>query len=116
MHELPATQGILAIALDTARTAGASRVLGIDLVIGEMSSVMDDSVQLYFDVLSRGTPAAGAALRFRREPGMAACLDCEARWAVRPPLDPCCPTCGSALVRVAGGQQFLIESIEVDDG
>jgi hydrogenase nickel incorporation protein HypA/HybF len=115
MHELPATQGILATALETARDAGGGRVRAIDLVIGEMSSVVDDSVQFYFDVLSRDTPAAGAALRFRRIPGEATCLACGHSYGVRPPLDPYCPACNDTLVSVTGGQQFYIESIEVDE-
>jgi hydrogenase nickel incorporation protein HypA/HybF len=115
MHELPATQGILDTALQTARAHGSRRVLAIDLVIGDLSSMVDDSVQMYFDVLSRGTLAHGAELRFRREPGAATCFDCAARYPVRPPLAPTCPICGGTFVRVSGGQQFTIESIEVED-
>ena len=115
MHELPATQAILDAAICTARDHGASRIVAIDLVIGEMSTMMDDSVQMYFDILSRDTPAAGAVLRFRREPGAATCFDCAARYPVRPPLEPACPVCGGTFVRVTGGQQFTIESIEVND-
>lgn len=115
MHELPATQGLLATAIAAAERAGGRRVRGIDLVVGELSSMMDDSVQAYFDVLSRGTIAEGAVLHFRRAPGEATCFDCAARFPVRPPLPERCPTCGSGFVRVVGGQQFLVESIEVDD-
>lgn len=115
MHELPATQGILATALETAEEAGGGRIVAIDLVIGEMSSMVDDSVQFYFDVLSRDTAAAGAVLRFRREPGEARCLECGHTYGARPPLEPSCPACRVGIVRVSGGQQFFIESIEVDD-
>lgn len=115
MHELPATEGILATALATAREAGAARILAIDLVVGELSAVVDESVQFYFDVMSRGTAAAGAVLRFRREPGRAECVECRHAYAVRPPLDPFCPACERGLVRVTGGDDFYIESIEVDD-
>jgi hydrogenase nickel incorporation protein HypA/HybF len=113
MHELPATQGILASALETAAANGAERVLAIDVVVGEMSSIVDDSVQFYFDVLSRDTAAEGASLRFRRIPGEAVCLACDHRYAVRPPLEPACPACAAFMVRVSGGQEFFIESIEV---
>ena len=57
MHELAVTEGILALALETAQRAGARRISGIDLVVGDVSSIVDDSVQFYFDVLSRNTPA-----------------------------------------------------------
>ena len=66
MHELPATRGILAIALDTARANNAARVKSIDIHIGEMTSIVDDSVQFYFDVLSKDTLASGAVLNFKR--------------------------------------------------
>ena len=115
MHELPATQAMLSTALGVAERAGGGRVTAIDLVIGEMSTMVDDSVQFYFDVLSRGTPAEGALLRVRRTPGEAACFDCAARYPVRPPLDPACPVCGGTTVRVTGGHDFLIDSIEVED-
>jgi hydrogenase nickel incorporation protein HypA/HybF len=115
VHELPATEAILATALETAEGAGATQVLAIDLTVGDMSSIVDDSVQFYFDILSRGTLAEGAALRFRRVPGTALCLACDHSYSVRPPLDPACPSCGAYMVRVSGGQEFFIESIEVND-
>jgi hydrogenase nickel incorporation protein HypA/HybF len=115
MHELPATRGILAIALDTARANNATRVKSIDIHIGEMTSIVDDSVQFYFDVLSKNTEAAGAVLNFKREPGVGTCLNCAATFAVRPPLDPECPECRAFMVRVTGGNRFFLESIEVDE-
>ena len=115
MHELPATQTLLSTALAAAERSGLpGRVTAIDLVIGEMGTMVDDSVQFYFDVLSRGTRAEGAVLRVRRAPGEATCFDCAARYPVRPPLAPACPVCGGTCVRVTGGQQFLIDSVEVE--
>jgi hydrogenase nickel incorporation protein HypA/HybF len=115
VHELSATQGVLQIALDAAAGAGARRVLGIDIVIGELTSMVDDSVQFYFEALSRDTPAAGAQLRFRREPAVASCSSCGHRAEVRPPLLPVCEVCGGHAVTVSGGQAFYVDSIEVAD-
>jgi hydrogenase nickel incorporation protein HypA/HybF len=115
MHELPITQGILDTALSAARQAGAQRVMAIDLVIGELSGIVDDSVQFYFDILSKGTPAQGAVLRFQRQPAQAVCLDCGYQYDAAPPLAPFCPACASLRVQVTGGRQFLLESIEIDD-
>lgn len=115
MHELPATRGILALALETAHAARAKRIRSIDICVGELTSIVDDSVQFYFDVLSKNTIAAGARLNFKREPGQGTCLSCCRTFEVKPPLDPECPFCHECSVRVTGGNRFLVESIEVDE-
>jgi hydrogenase nickel incorporation protein HypA/HybF len=115
MHELPATQGILDVALEAARDAGALRISAIDIVIGDMSSMVDESVQFYFDVLSRDTAAEGALLRLARRRATAACTACGCSYEVSPPLDPVCSECGSLALAVTGGREFYIESIEVDE-
>ncbi len=115
MHELPVTQAILDTALSAAQQAGAARIVAIDLVIGELSGLVDDSVQFYFDILSQGTLAQGAALRFQRQPARARCLTCGHSYDAAPPLAPFCPACGSVHLQVTGGRQFQLESIEIDD-
>ncbi|MFN8498749.1 MAG: hydrogenase maturation nickel metallochaperone HypA [Anaerolineae bacterium] len=115
MHELAVTQGILSVALEAAARAGAQRIDAIDLVIGDLASIVDDSVQFYFDILARGSPAEGAALRFRRVPAEAHCFACGAEFAVGATLLEACPRCGSGQLLVTGGREFYVESIEVDN-
>jgi hydrogenase nickel incorporation protein HypA/HybF len=114
MHELSATEGILAVALEAARDAGAVRVSAIDVVIGDLSSMVGESVQFYFDLLSKDTAAAGAQLHVRRQSATAACGACGASYSVVPPLSPECAACGSAALTVSGGREFHVASIEVD--
>ncbi len=115
MHELAVTEGILKVVLDAARQANVPRICAIDLVIGELSGMVDDSIQFYFDILSRDTAAAGATLRFRREPANVTCGDCGQQFAGRPPLAPFCPHCGSLWLHVVGGRELRVESIEVEE-
>lgn len=115
MHELAVTQGILDVVLAAARANNARRVNAIDLVVGDLSSIVDDSVQFYFDMLSKGTPAEGAELRFRRQPAEATCWSCGYKFNVSVPLKPVCPACGSTQLHVSGGKEFYVESIDVDE-
>lgn len=112
MHELPITEGILKIATEA---AGGRQITMIHLVVGELSSIVDDSVQFYFDMLSKGTVADGARLDFQRLPATLMCLDCGKTFEVRAPLPSSCPHCGSVRLQVTGGRELRVDSIEVND-
>ncbi len=113
MHELSVTENILAIVSRHATRANAQRVTRIYLVIGELSSIVDDSVQFYFDFLARDTVAAGAELVFQRLPVTLQCGDCEHRWQPTS-ADWTCPACGAARASVVAGREFYVDSIEVE--
>ena len=113
MHELSITQSILEIALRHAEQAGAKRIVRLNLVIGELGSIVGDSVQFYWDIVGNGTIAEGAELCFERVSAALRCLDCSHTF----PLDGreyACPSCGGTHIAVAGGDDFRLESIEVE--
>jgi len=113
MHELSITQNLLDIATRHAEKAGATRITDIHVVIGQLASVVDDSVQFYWDIISEGTLAAGASLHFERRPAQLRCRDCEHRYHPAQG-ELACPQCGSVQVEVLSGDEFYLESIEVD--
>ena len=114
MHELPVTQSMLDIALDRATKAGARRITDIHLVMGELSTNVDESVQFYWDIIAKGTLAEGARLHFRRIPAELQCISCGTKYG----LDGgelVCPNCGSAGSRILAGEEFSLEAIDIDD-
>lgn len=114
MHEMAVTQSILDIVLQHARQAGAVGILRINLVIGEMAGVVDDSVQFYFDFLSKDTMAEGATLVFDRRPAVYRCRDCGATFHPEG-FEWSCPACGELGFEVVSGREFQIASIEIVD-
>ncbi len=113
MHELSVTQSLLEIALRHAEQANAQRITRLNMVIGELASIVDNSMQFYWDIVSKDTIAAGAELHFERVPGVLRCTACGHTF----PLDGreyACPACGETQVVAAGGDEFRLESIEVD--
>ena len=113
MHELSVTESLLQIALQKA--SDAQRITDLYLVIGQLSSIVDDSVQFYWDIISEGTAAAGAGLHFRRIPAELECQECRQRYQLGRD-DLACPTCGSATVRLVAGDEFYLEAIDVEMG
>ena len=73
MHEFSITQSMLSLALEKANEAKASKITQINLVIGELSGIVDECVQFYFDFLSKDTIAAGAGLSLERKPTTLRC-------------------------------------------
>ncbi len=113
MHEMAVTQSLLNITLEYAQRANAVRVNELRIVVGELSSIVDDSVQFYWDFISQGTIAEKARLTFRRIPATMRCADCG-RESLLNREEYTCPACGSGRLAVTGGEEFYLESIDVD--
>ena len=113
MHEMAVTQSILDIAIKHARQSGAARIQQINLIIGEMAGVVDDSVQFYFDFLSQDTIAQGAQLVFDRRPAVYRCHKCKTEFNPDG-LDWACPSCGEIGFEVISGREFHVDSIEIE--
>jgi hydrogenase nickel incorporation protein HypA/HybF len=112
MHELSVTESVLEIACKHALKEKAKKVTDIYLVIGHLSSIVDDSVQFYWDIISKETICEDATLHFKREPAILVCLECQQEYTLEDELMPC-PNCGSAKIRVLSGDEFNLESIEI---
>lgn len=122
MHEASITQAMLDMALEHAQ---GQRITDIHLQVGKMSFVVPECVEFYFEYLSKGTLAEGAKLHFETVPIEITCLDCGRQadlsdWADDPPraimveaLARGC-LCGSNTLRVTGGTDFNMISLEVD--
>jgi len=113
MHELGITQSILSIAVEKASEVQASRVTKINLIIGELSGVVNECVEFYFDLLSKDTIAAQASLSFERTPNKLRCRECNTVFSPND-LDWTCPDCHQANVEIISGRECRVESIEVE--
>ena len=113
MHELAITQSMMELVLEQAEKAGAGEVGKINLVVGEMCGVIQESVQFYFDFLSKGTPAEGATLSFTMVLTTARCRQCGKVFELGE-FDWTCPDCGGNRLEITGGKELWVESIEVE--
>jgi hydrogenase nickel incorporation protein HypA/HybF len=113
MRQLHAIQSVLAKALRMARESN-QRVRSLQLALGEISEIDPVSIQEQWDELSKGTLAERAGLHFRSIKAEVQCMACFMKYH---PLDGKihCPYCGSYGAKVLSGEEFFLESIELDD-
>jgi len=112
MHELAVTEDILRIVTEYAEKGNAERVTDINIVIGELSSFVDDSIQFYFNILSPDTVADGATLHFDRIKTRFRCRNCGTEFEPEE-RDWTCPECQALGGDVIAGKEFFVESIKV---
>ncbi len=113
MHELSVTQNLLKIALDHAEKANARQVTVLNIVMGELSSMVDDSIQFYWEMIAKDTIAEKATLHFKRIPAELQCVACLNKYHPAGG-ELICPHCGGAGAKIISGEEFFLESIDVE--
>lgn len=115
MHEYPITEQIVKIAEKHAAIVGAFRVNNVNLVVGDYSGFVGESIQMYFDLIAEGTVCQGAKVNFVRVTPKVKCNICGELFE-RKPLSFDCPKedCVGIGEPTKIGKEFYIESIEVE--
>lgn len=113
MHELSITESLLKTACEYAEKNKAHRVIRLNLVIGALSGVVDESVQFYWDIVSENTICENSCLRFEKRITIFHCESCNKDFDLEGELIPC-PFCGSINLRIISGNEFLLDSIEIE--
>lgn len=113
MHEMSLAEGIVDIALSTAHQNSSSRILGIEVAVGDFAGVEREALAFCFDAVIKGTIAEGATLQLQAIPLTARCLDCNLVFA---PLNYAfkCTYCGSTTVVVESGRELKVVSVDLD--
>jgi hydrogenase nickel incorporation protein HypA/HybF len=117
MHEYPLVRSIIKTASAHALEHRAARVQSIRLVVGDGSGYVPESIQMYFDILSKGTVCEGAAIEIKRVKPVMRCESCGAAFE-RSPFSFDCPDCGGLGSPTEIGKELYIDEIEiiVDEG
>ena len=111
MHELSLSS---AIVNTVAKHADGRKVTVVNLRVGRLRQVIPDTLEFYFEFVARDSVCDGARLHQEVIPARLRCLGCENEWAIEIPAFRC-PACGGSDVEVASGDEFEVESIEVEE-
>src|SRR5579859_5146003 len=110
MHELGLAQGILTVALDAAQEEIVRRVR---VRVGRRHRVVPDSLDFSFHLLAEDTVANDARLEVVDVPATLRCAACGAE-AATDGSTLACPSCGSGRVEVTGGDEIMVDEVELD--
>ena len=111
MHELSLSAAIVETAV---RHARGRPVRVVSLRVGRLRQVVPDSLAFYFEFTARGTLCEGARLEQAVIAARLRCRTCGRDWEPEGP-DFRCPRCGAGDVEVLSGEEFEVESIEVEE-
>jgi hydrogenase nickel incorporation protein HypA/HybF len=110
VHELSLASAVI----DTVeRHAAGRRVTAVCLKVGHLRQVVPASLEFYFGHVALGTVCEGARLQYELVPARLRCV-CGHEW-VLDEIDFRCSACGAADAKVVSGEEFLVESIDVEE-
>jgi hydrogenase nickel incorporation protein HypA/HybF len=107
------TEKILNIIIHEAEAHHAKKIKKIEMVLGDLSGVVSDSMEMYFELISKGTMAEGATLEFTREKARLYCNQCQTEY-IKEPGDFLCPICGNLGRFTDVGRECIVKNIEVE--
>jgi hydrogenase nickel incorporation protein HypA/HybF len=111
MHELSIADAVVTIA---SRHAAGRKVTRVDLKVGHLRQVVPDSLTFAFELVSAGTELEGAELVIEDVPANVTCRSCGAETQLEA-FPAHCAECGALDVEVSGGDELLVEALELED-
>lgn len=115
MHEYSIVEGVLDSVIPAAEKAGADRIVCVHLRVGDMTEVVQESLDFMWGICceQRGPMVEGCRLEVEYVYPRSACLKCghefeHDRFHLK------CPECGSASTMLLSGRELEIASMDVD--
>jgi hydrogenase nickel incorporation protein HypA/HybF len=111
MHELAIAESIVEIA---ARHSEGRKVTRVELRVGHLRQVVPSALEFAFELLAEGTALEGSELVIEEVPADVRCRVCATESTLRS-FPACCPACGTFDVEVQGGDELLVDSLEIEE-
>ena len=115
MHELSLATALVEQLRRVCAEQKATAVASVRLRVGALAGVDRESFAFVFPIVAEGTCAEKAGLVFDEVPAEVTCDACGRRWHPERMLMHC-ESCQSTRVRVTGGREFDLVSVEVSTG
>ena len=116
MHELSLVSSIVETVTETLAAHPGAQVREVRLRVGALASVIPESLEFCWGIVSEGTPLEGSRLVVDVLPVVVHCAPCGQDATLDGMQSFRCPRCGELCAEIRQGRELEIDSIEIDDG
>ncbi len=114
MHEMSIVTGIWSTVVATLDSGDYSKLINVDVIIGEYLGVVRESLDLCWEAITLDDPRAiDSVLTVTLEPTEVVCRQCQHTWFFKDHRYSC-PQCGVSDSRIERGQSLYVKQIEVE--
>ena len=110
MHELSLAMEVIELVRREAEKQGVSKILEIDIEVGDLSGIEAEAFQFGMEMQVKGTILDGATINLVQTPGTGICSGCQLKFEMKNRLDAC-PKCKCFPSEITGGQEFRVLSL-----
>jgi hydrogenase nickel incorporation protein HypA/HybF len=114
VHELGIAQALVE-QVERVRLAHDGRpVMAVGVRIGSWRLVVKESLEFYYEAITRGTALEGSRLEVETVEATARCRHCAQEFPVEAPV-LVCPRCGHPGAELLTGEELDLVSVELED-
>jgi len=112
MHELSIAEGIVGVVRDSVQLGEGERVRTIEIVAGELTGIVPETLDFCFEFVAKDTILEGAALVVAIKPISGRCRVCSEEFAVES-YEFVCPKCAATDIEMISGRELYVKQVEV---
>ena len=114
MHDLTYAQNIISVLKDKLRGKGAETRVAVNVVLGPFTHVTDASLRAAFQTLAEKENLKNIDIKVEKEKVSVKCAKCLKITKSEKPVFSC-PECGAEQLDLLNTEEFLIQSIEIEE-
>jgi len=112
MHELSIAEGIVSVVRDSVQLGKSERVRTVEIVAGELTGIVRETLDFCFEFAAKDTILEGAALVVAIQPISGRCRACGEQFAVER-YEFVCPKCAATDIEMISGRELYVKQVEV---
>jgi hydrogenase nickel incorporation protein HypA/HybF len=115
MHELSMITSVVETVTESLTPYPGAKVLEVRLKVGALASVISESLEFCYGIVTEGTPLEGSRLVVNLLPVVVHCAHCDQDAELDGIQSFRCPKCGEPCSDLRQGRELEIDSIEIDE-